>query len=123
MKLLATGNEMFPNFPGVVVAVLGSFADKNPAVVDDLVKSIVRATQVAARTIRSGPRRSSAPLSARVSLPDDILEAAIRSPQTKFTSDPRRIIEATAKLQDYQVKLGALEKAAPLGRLVRALRL
>ena len=34
VKLLATGKEMFPNFPGVVVAVLGSFADKNPQAVE-----------------------------------------------------------------------------------------
>ena len=43
-----------------------------------------------------------------------VLLEAINSPQTQFTSDPRRIVESTAKLQDYQVKLGALAKAAPL---------
>jgi hypothetical protein len=46
-----------------------------------------------------------------------VLLEAIKSPQTQFTSDPRRIVESTAKLQDYQVKLGALAKAAPLDGL------
>ena len=116
VKLLANGNEMFPNFPGVVVAVLGSFADKNPAAVDALVKVVVRATKL----LQDDPKRTAPHVSTAFGkglVADDILEAAIKSPQTKFTSDPRRIIEATAKLQDYQVTLGALDKASPLDGL------
>ena len=113
VKLLASGNEVFPNFPGVVVAVMGSFADKNPAVVDNFVKSIIRATKL----LKDDPKRTAPLVSAAFGkgiVSDDILEAAIRSPQTQFTSDPRRIIESTAKLQDYSIKLGALQKAIPL---------
>ncbi len=116
VKLLATGSEMFPNFPGVVIAVLGSFADKNPAAVDSLVRVVVRAT----RLLKDDPKRAAPLVSAAFGkglVPDDILEQAIRSPQTQFTSDPRRIVESTAKLQDYQVKIGALDKAAPLDGL------
>ena len=47
-------------------------------------------------------------------VPDDILLEALKSPQTQFTSDPRRIEESTKKLQEYQVKIGALQKAEPL---------
>ncbi|MEI9805019.1 MAG: ABC transporter substrate-binding protein [Pseudolabrys sp.] len=53
IKLIATGKDMFPNFPGVVVAVLGSFADKNPKAVDDLVRLIVRATKL----LKEKPKR------------------------------------------------------------------
>lgn len=116
VKLLANGNEMFPDFPGVVVAVLGGFADKNPAAVEALVKCVVRATKL----LQDDPKKTAPLVSAAFGkglVADDILEAAIKSPQTKFTSDPRRIIESTAKLQDYQIKLGALEKAAPLDGL------
>lgn len=116
VKLLANGKEMFPNFPGVVVAVLGSFADKNPAAVENLVRVIVRAT----RLLQDDPKRAAPLVSAAFGkglVSDDILEAALRSPQTQFTSDPRRIIESTAKLQDYQVKIGTLQKAAPLDGL------
>jgi NitT/TauT family transport system substrate-binding protein len=116
IKLIATGADMFPNFPGVVVAVLGSFADRNPTAVDSLVRVIVRATAL----LKDDPKRAVAHVGAAFGkglVPDDILLQAIKSPQTQFTSDPRRIVEATARLQDYQVKLGALDKAAPLDGL------
>jgi NitT/TauT family transport system substrate-binding protein len=116
IKLIAEGAEMFPNFPGVVVAVLGSFADKNPRAVEALVRNIVRAT----RLLKENPEKAVKHVSTafgRGLVPQDILLAALKSPQTQFVSDPRRIIESTAKLQDYQVKLGALKKAAPLDGL------
>jgi NitT/TauT family transport system substrate-binding protein len=116
IKLIATGAEMFPNFPGVVVAVLGSFADKNPKAVESLVRVVIRATAL----LKDDPKRAAPHVGAafgRGLVPEAILLEAIRSPQTQFTSDPRRIIESTAKLQDYQVKLGALAKAAPLDGL------
>ncbi len=52
---------------------------------------------------------------------DDIILAALKSPQTRFTSDPRRIIESTKKLQDFSVKIGALKKARTARRVVRHL--
>jgi len=116
IKLIATGAEMFPNFPGVVIAVLGSFADKNPKAVDNLVRVTVRATSL----LREHPEQAVRHVGAAFGkglVPDDILLQALKSPQTQFTSDPRRIIESTAKLQAYQVKLGALAKAEPLDGL------
>jgi len=116
IKLIATGADMFPNFPGVVVAVLGSFADKNPNAVESLVRVIVRATKL----LQDDPKRAATHVGAAFGkglVAEDVLLAAVKSPQTQFTSDPRRIMESTAKLQDYQVKLGALDKAAPLDGL------
>lgn len=116
VKVIATGADMFPNFPGVVVAVLGSFADKNSKAVDSLVRVIVRATAL----LKEDPRRAVVHIGAAFGkglVADDVLLDALKSPQTQFTSDPRRIVEATARLQDYQVKLGALDKAAPLDGL------
>jgi NitT/TauT family transport system substrate-binding protein len=116
IKLIADGKDMFPNFPGVVVAVLGSFADKNPKAVDALVRNVVRAT----RLLQTDPQRAVPFVSQAFGkglVADDILLAALKSPQTQFTSDPRRIIESTDKLQQYQVKLGALDKATSLDGL------
>jgi NitT/TauT family transport system substrate-binding protein len=116
IKLIATGKEMFPNFPGVVVAVLGSFADKNPKAVDDLVRSVVRATKL----LKEKPEQAVKHIGAAFGkglISDDILLTALKSPQTQFTSDPRTIVESTAKLQDYQVKIGALKKAESLDGL------
>jgi NitT/TauT family transport system substrate-binding protein len=107
---------MFPNFPGVVVAVLGALADKNPKAVESLVRVVVRATNL----LKEDPKRAASFVGAAFGkglVAESILLDAIKSPQTQFTSDPRRIIESTAKLQDYQVKLGALDKAAPLDGL------
>ena len=70
--------------------------------------------------LKDDPKRAAPHVSAAFGkglVADDILLEAIKSPQTQFTSDPRRIIDSTAKLQDYQVKLGALEKADPLDGL------
>ena len=116
VKLVATGADMFPNFPGVVVAVLGAFADKNPKAVESLVRVIVRATAL----LKSDPKRAVTHVGAAFGkglVPDDVLLEALQSPQTQFTSDPRRIADSTAKLQDYQVKLGVLSKAEPLDGL------
>ena len=116
IKLIATGADMFPNFPGVVVAVLGAFADKNPKAVESLVRVVVRATNL----LKEDPKRAASFVGAAFGkglVPESVLLEAINSPQTQFTSDPRRIVESTAKLQDYQVKLGALAKAAPLDGL------
>ena len=116
IKLIADGAEMFPNFPGVVIAVLGSYADKNPQAVEALVRNVVRATKL----LKDDPKRAVKHVGAafgRGLVPDDILLAALELPQTQFVSDPRRILESTGKLQDYQVKLGALQKASPLDGL------
>lgn len=116
IKLIADGKAMFPNFPGVVVAVLGSFADKNPKAVDALVRNVVRATHL----LQTEPQRAVPHVSQAFGkglVADDILLAALKSPQTQFTSDPRRIVDATGKLQAYQVKIGALDKATPLDGL------
>jgi NitT/TauT family transport system substrate-binding protein len=116
IKLVATGADMFPNMPGVVFAVLGSFADKNPKAVDDLVRVTVRATKL----LKEKPEQAVKHIGAafgRGLVSDEILLEALKSPQTKFTSDPRSIIESTVKLQDYQVKIGVLKKAESLDGL------
>ena len=92
IKLIANGAEMFPNFPGVVVAVLGSYADKNPQAVEALVRNVVRATKL----LKDDPKRAVKHVGAafgRGLVPDDILLAALEFPQTHFVSDPRRILE------------------------------
>lgn len=116
VKLVANGQEIFPNFPGVVIAVTGAFADKNPKAVASLVKLTVRATEF----LEKNPEKSVPHIAEAFGkglLPNDVLLASLKSPQTKFVSDPKRIIESTAKLQDYQVKLGALKKAESLDGL------
>jgi len=113
VKLIATGSDMFPNFPGVVVAVTGAFADKNPKAVEDLVRVVIRATKF----LQTDPARAAPHVGVGLGkgiVSDDVILTALKSPQTQFTSDPRRIIDSTKKLQDYQVKLGALKESPPI---------
>ena len=116
IKLLAVGKDMFPNFPGVVVAVSGAFADKNPQAVDNLIRVVVRAT----RALQADPvkvAKHTGDAFGKGLVADDIIVEALKSPQTIFVSDPRRIIDATKKLQEFQVKIGALKSAEPLDGL------
>ena len=54
LKIVATGNEMFANQPGTVVAVSGAFAKANPKAVQTLVDGIVKATKLAEGAMRPG---------------------------------------------------------------------
>ena len=113
IKLVATGGQMFPNQPGTVVAVTPAFADANPKAVQALVDALVAAE----KTLKEKPAVA-APF-VEAALGKGIIDAAtmqkaLTSPASRFVSDPRAIIEATDKMQAYQVSIGTLDKAAPL---------
>ena len=42
------------------------------------------------------------------------IQKALSSPASRFVADPRVIVDATRKLQAFQVSIGALEKDIPL---------
>jgi NitT/TauT family transport system substrate-binding protein len=116
VKLIATGNEMFPGQPGTVVAVTGAFADKNPAAVQALVSALVQAADIIAKT----PDRAVPPVEAALGkgiVDSATIRAALGSPATHFEIDPRKIIEPARAMQAYQVKLGSLEKELPFDGL------
>ena len=48
------------------------------------------------------------------------MKRALRSPGAKFADNPETIVAATAKLQDFQVKIGALQRAVSLDGLFDA---
>jgi NitT/TauT family transport system substrate-binding protein len=45
------------------------------------------------------------------------IEKALASPASKFVADPRVIVDATRKMQAYQVSIGTLGKEVPLDGL------
>jgi len=113
ITLIADGAEIFPNFPGVVIAVTGSFADKNPEAVKKLIRLTVRATEFLAKN----PQKSVVHLGEAFGkglLSDDILLASLKSPATRFVADPNRITKSAAAIQAFQVKTGVLKKADPI---------
>ena len=116
IKIVALGGEMFPNQPGTVVALSGAFLSKNPAGVQKLVDALVKADKL----IKAEPKRVAPHVEAALGkglIDAATIEKALASPASKFTADPRVIMEATAKMQSYQVSIGTLEKDVPLDGL------
>ncbi len=116
IKLVATGGQMFPSQPGTVVAVTPAFAAAHPAEVQGLVDALVRAD----RLLKEKPDEA-AP-SVEQALGKGIVDLAtirkaLTSPASRFVVDPRTIVEATGKMQDFQVSIGTLDQAAPLDGL------
>ena len=116
IKLVALGGEMFPEQPGTVVAVSEAFLSKNPDAVQNLVTALVRATDL----LKSDPARAAAPVEAALGkgITDlATIQKALASPASRFIADPRAIVDATQKMQAYQVSIGTLDKEVPLDGL------
>ncbi|WP_245431022.1 ABC transporter substrate-binding protein, partial [Rhodoplanes roseus] len=116
IKLVALGGEMFPGQPGTVVAATGAFLDKSPAQAQGLVDAVVRAT----RLIQQDPARVAPHIESALGKGiTDVatIRKALASPASKFVADPRAIVDATAAMQRYQVKLGSLDKELSLDGL------
>ncbi len=116
IKIVALGGEMFPNQPGTVVAVTAAFLQREPEKVQALVSGVVKAVAL----IKTDPAKVAPHV--EQALGKGIVDVAtiakaLVSPASKFTADPRSIIEATAALQRYQVKLGSLDREVPLDGL------
>jgi NitT/TauT family transport system substrate-binding protein len=112
-KLIAAGAELFPSQPGSVLAVLETDDKAKRAAIDEVIRLHIRATELLA----TEPKRA-APSILKVLgggiLPLDVIERALVSPSSHFVSDPAVIVEATAKMQDYQMGLGVLKTAVPV---------
>ncbi len=116
IKIVALGGDMFPAQPGTVVAVSGAFLQKNPAGVQKLVDGVVRAIDL----IKTDPKRVAPAIEAALGkglIDTDTIVAALGSPASKVTADPMQIIEATKKMQAFQVSIGTLDKDVPLDGL------
>ena len=113
IKIVALGGAMFPDQPGTVVAVSGALVARNPDGVQKLVDALVKADAL----IKSDPKRVAPAIEAALGkglVGADVIEKALASPATRFVVDPRGIMDATAKMQAYQVSIGTLDKDVPL---------
>ena len=116
IKIVALGGEMFPDQPGTVVAVAGAFVAKNPQGVQALVDAVVKATEI----IKTDPKRAAPAIEAALGkgiVDTDTIVKALASPASKFIADPRTIMDATKKMQTYQVSIGTLDQDVPLDGL------
>jgi NitT/TauT family transport system substrate-binding protein len=116
IKLIAVGDELFPGQPGTVVAVSAAFLAKNTDQVQGLVNALVRAGAL----LTQNPERAAPHVAANLAkgiVDLDTILAALKSPASRFTIDPRRIIGPAKAMQDYQVTLGSLRESPPLDAL------
>jgi len=119
IKIVALGGEMFPDQPGTVLAVSGDFMKKNPAGVQVLVNGVVRAIAL----IKTDPLKAAPGIEAALGkglIDTDTIIAALKSPASKFAANPTQIVEATKKMQAFQVSIGTLDKDVPLDGLFDA---
>ncbi len=118
-RLVASGGQMFPDQPGGVFALTGEFIKRAPDASQKLVDLTVRATKLLRENPdRAAPHVLNALGKGIVDL--DTMKRALRSPGAKFADNPETIVAATSKLQDFQVKIGALQRAASLDGLFDA---
>ena len=106
-KIVAHGGELFPNEPGSVLLVREGLIKSNPDLVQHLVNAHLRATAM----LRDEPAKATPYVQKYVGggrLPKDIVQAAIERSRDQFQPDPRKIIDGTVQLQDFQVSLGTL---------------
>ena len=116
IKIIALGGVMFPSQPGTVVAVSGGFLKRDRAGVQRLVDALVKAGAL----IQSDHKRVTPAVEAALGkglIDAPTIERALASPATNFISDPRLIIDATAKMGAFQASIGALDAAPPIDGL------
>ena len=116
IKLIATGGQMFPSQPGTVVAVTPAFIEAHPKEVQALVDALVKSD----RTLKEKPAEAAPFVEAALGkgiVDTATIAKALTSPASRFVADPRVIVDATAKMQAYQVSIGTLDKEAPLDGL------
>ena len=116
MRLVAPGGEMFRNQPGGVVAFSGNFVEREPKASQALVDLIVRATQL----LQTDPSRAAPHIQAALGrgiVDVETMRRALSSQASRFVADPRLIIDATRQMQDYQVRIGVLDRPVPLDGL------
>lgn len=116
IKLVAAGEELFPGQPGTVVAVSGAFATKAPDAVQGIVNGLVKAAALLQRDPDKAAPHVAAVLGKGIVDPA-LIRQALTSPASKFSIDPRAIIEPSKRMQAYQVKLGSLKEEAPFDGL------
>ena len=115
-RILATGNQMFPNQPAATLAVREATITANRAAIETLVALHVRATKL----IQADPARAAADTLKVIGeglVSAATLEHAYRSPAMHVIADPHAIADATEKLGAFQIKIGALARTVPNAEL------
>ncbi len=115
-KVLVTGKQFMPDQPGSALAIYQLGTPKGAEIGEKLLRLHLRATEL----IRTHPEEA-APFILKA-LGAGILSAAqidraLAGSRESFISDPARIVESVARLQEFEVKLGTVKTATPVADL------
>jgi NitT/TauT family transport system substrate-binding protein len=115
-KVVAKGSEMFPGQPGAVLVVREGLIRDHPEIVDTLVASHKRATDL----LNGDPAKVSGYVQEYVGggrLPMATVEAALGNAGGTFVADPNFIIQGTRAMHDFQAELGTLKQEVDIDAL------
>ena len=115
-KVIVRGDEMLPDHPGAVVAVMEPVITAHPHAVAKLVELHVRATKV----LNEQPDKSAKYLAEYIGkglLPVELLAKSLKSPSTGFVADPHKIQDGTRRLYEYEQEIGVVKNPLDLGQL------
>ena len=115
-RILVRGDQMFPNLPGAVVAVSENALAHKRAAILRLLRLHIRATQL----LREDPATAAGDVAPFIDpgVSSATIERAVRSPISRFVSDPRPIIGATATMDEFAVKIGVAARSVAVEQLV-----
>lgn len=115
-RVLAKGEQMFPDQPGPVLAVRENTIRSQREAVEALLKLHIRATEL----IRKEPERAARDVETVIGqglIPLATLQKALTSPAMHPISDPHAIMAGTARLARFQAEIGALPKPVTIEAL------
>ncbi len=115
-KVIATGHELMPDQPGSVLAIYQPGTPKGAEIAEKLLRLHLRATEL----INAHPDQASPfilkALGAGI-LSAAQMDRALAASKGTFITDPARIIDQVARIQDFEIKLGTVKAATPVAEL------
>jgi NitT/TauT family transport system substrate-binding protein len=115
-KVLATGHQFMPGQPGSVLAIYQLGTPKGAEIGEKLLRLHLRATElIKAHPDEAAPFILKA-LGAGI-LTRAQIDRALSAASGSFVTDPARIVDSVAKLQDFEIQLGTVKTATPLTEL------
>ncbi|MBV0931875.1 ABC transporter substrate-binding protein [Marinobacterium weihaiense] len=115
-RVVAAGSQMFPHQPGAVLVVREALINDAP----DTVQALVRVHAEVSRLLREQPEQAVVAVQRYVGggrLPAAIVQQALTNASPNFVDDPRRIIEGTRAMRDFQAEIGTLKADVDLEQL------
>lgn len=119
LKRIATAQQMFPEIPGVVMAVTGAFEKAQPAALEKFVGLVIRATDLIVKSPKDAAPHVVKTLGAGL-VDEATMTQALSSPAAGYVSDPRVIVAPTQAMLAYQVEIGDFPTAPPVTGLFDA---